>query len=490
MTAPAPDRPIGGARRPSVAVVGGGISGLVALHHLARSGLVDVTLHEASPRLGGKILGGWLGDPGVPVELGPDGFVSRGSDLPELCETIGLGDELVSAAHGVVQIWSRGRLRTLPRGLVMGLPVHPLGLLRSRLLSVAELGRLSLDLILPPTRCPGDVSIAALVGTRLGRGAVDRLVEPLVGGVYAGTAESLGVDGALPGLRARLDGKRSLIRALRSGQPAVAPSMVTLRGGLTTLVEALRADALARGARIRLDSAVRGLRPAAGGGYQLLDDGSRPVHHDAVVVATPASAASALLAPLVPGVEPLGGVAYAPVSVVALLYPATAVAGEPRGTGFLACRADGGMLRACTWTDRKWPHLARDGVLLARCSMGGIGDRRPLELDDGELAGRAHAELSDAVPLRQGPLDRLVARWPTAIPQYAPGHRSLVESALSHLPRGIRLAGAVYEGVGLSACARQGRTAAQGVLDDLASRSHDRLAVSAAFGAETGAPGP
>jgi oxygen-dependent protoporphyrinogen oxidase len=122
--------------------------------------------------------------------------------------------------------------------------------------------------------------------------------------------------------------------------------------------------------------------------------------------------------------------------------------------------------------------------------MGGIGDRRPLELDDGELAGRAHAELSDAVSLRQGPLGRLIARWPAAIPQYAPGHRSLVESARSHLPRGIRLAGAVYEGVGLTACARQGRIAAQGVLDDLVSRGHDRRAISAASGAETGAPRP
>jgi oxygen-dependent protoporphyrinogen oxidase len=462
--------------------LGGGISGLVALHNLARSGAVEVTLHEASSRLGGKILGGWLGDPGIPVELGPDGFVSRGSELPGLCDALGIGDEIVPAAHGDVRIWSRGRLRPLPHELVMGLPVHPLSLVRSRLLSVTELLRLGLDLVLPASRLPQDVTVATLVGARLGRGAVQRLVEPLVGGVYAGTAESLGVDSVLPGLRSRLDGRRSLIRVLRSGQPAAAPSMVTLRGGLTTLVEALRADALARGARIQLGSSVSGLRAAPGGGYELLVKGAGAGRANAVVVAVPGRAAAAIVAPLAAATEPLGRIAYAPVSVVALLYPATAVDGGVRGIGFLACRADGGMLRACTWTDRKWPHLAREGVVLARCSMGGIGDRRAVELDDRELAERAHAELSAAVPLRQPPRGWLVARWPRAIPQYAPGHRLLIESVRSHLPLGIHLAGAAYEGVGLSACARQGRIAAQGVLDDLAGQPPDRGAVSAASG--------
>lgn len=462
--------------------MGGGISGLVALHHLARSDAVDLTLYEGSSRLGGKILGGSLGDPGIAVELGPDGFVRGGSELPALCDALGIAGEIVPAAHGTVCIWSRGRLRPLPRGLVMGLPVHPMGLLRSRLLSVPELARLSLDLVLPPSRLPGDVSIADLVGARLGRGAVQRLVEPLIGGVYAGTAESLGVDGALPGLRGRLDGRRSLIRALRSGRPAVAPSMVTLRGGLTTLVEALGDDARARGARIQLGSAVSGLRPIPQGGYELLVDGAVAGRADALVVAVPGSAAAALVAPLAPGTEPLGTIAYSPVSVVSLLYPASAVDGRVRGTGFLACRADGGMLRACTWTDRKWPHLAREGVVLARCSMGGIGDRRPLDLDDRELAERAHAELSAAVALRQPPGERLVARWPLAIPQYAPGHRRLIDEVRAHLPPGIRLAGAAYAGVGLSACAQQGRVAAQGVLDDLARRLPGGAAVSAPSG--------
>ncbi len=451
-------------RRPAVAIIGGGITGLVALHDLARSGRVDVALYDADARLGGKVRTVRGGVARLPIELGAEGFVVHGSEIPALCAELGLAGELVEAARPRVQLWSRGRLRPLPSGLAMGMPVRPLGVVRSRVLRPHELGRLALDLVLPATPTPDDVSVAALVAPRMGRAVVDRLVEPLLGGVYAGTAHSLGVDSALPGLRARLDGRRSLIRALRDRPPAAAPGMATLRSGLGRLIDALADDALKRGAIIALGRTVTDLRSAPGGGFAILADGERLAHADAVIVAAPADAAATLLGGLAPAAKQMERIAYAPVSIVSLLYPAKALAGTERGTGFLACRADGGMLRACTWMDRKWPHQGGDGLAVGRCSMGGLGDLRPMQLDDEELVDRAHLELSAAVPLREPPLASLVARWPRAIPQLGPGHRELIAAARRSLPTGVVLAGAAYEGVGLSTCARQGRRAAEEIL--------------------------
>lgn len=452
--------------RPVVAVIGGGIAGLVALHHLARSHSVDVTLHELSASLGGKIRTGWLGDREVLAELGPDGFVTHGSVIPALCETLGITTGLVPAARRPVRLWSRGRLRPLPSGLSMGIPVRPLSLVRSGVLNPIELARAALDLILPRGRLDHDLSVAALVAPRLGRGALDRLVEPLLGGVYAGTATSLGADSVLPGLRPRLRARRSLIRALREGAPPAAPGMATLRGGLGTLVDALASDARRHGARIELESPVTGLR-RAGDGYVLLAGERSLGRARAVVVALPAGAAAAILGPLVPPASRLGQVGYAPVAVVSLLYPADAFSRSPAGSGFLVPRADHRLLRACTWTGVKWPHLAREGVVSARCSVGSVADPGPLALGDAELAGRVHQELQAAVGVGRPPRHRVVTRWEQAIPQYGPGHGELVERVERSLPAGIVLAGAAYHGVGLSACARSAGEASARVLAHL-----------------------
>jgi oxygen-dependent protoporphyrinogen oxidase len=451
--------------RPAIAVIGGGITGLVALHHLARSGRASLALYEAAAHLGGKVRTEPGGADRTPVELGAEGFVLRGSEIPALCAELGLAADLVEAARPQVQLWSRGRLRPLPTGLAMGVPVRAAGIIRSRVLRPHELARVGLDLVLPATPADTDLSVAALVGPRLGRAVVERLVEPLLGGVYAGTADSLGVDSTLPGLRSRLQGRRSLISVLREAPPAAAPGMATLRGGLGRLIDTLADQAAGRGARIALGTAVTDLRRAAGGGFEVIAGGVRLGVVDAVVVATPAGAAATLLRELAPEAARLERIAYAPVSIVSLLYSAKALTGTARGTGFLACRADGGLLRACTWMDRKWPHLAEDRLALARCSMGGLGDLRPMDLDDAELADRAHAELNAAVPLGEPPLAARVARWPRAIPQLGPRHRDLVAAVRGSLPEGVVLAGAAYDGVGLSTCARQGRAAAEAILD-------------------------
>ena len=466
-------RPAGTACRPRIAVIGGGIAGLVAVHRLLASETpVEVLLVEASRRLGGKILSGSIGDdPQVPVERGPDGFVASGAELLDVCTELGLGDDLVRSRPGAVQLWTRDRLRRLPSGLAMGLPTSPWGVLRSGVLSPTETLRAGLDLVLPRKRVPHDVTLAALVAPRMGDAVVERLVEPLVGGVYAGSARTLGADASLPGLRERLQRGRSITRALRSRGGGTGGGLLTLRGGLGSLVDALAAEACARGVDIRLGSAVTGVHRHPSGRVEVCFDNGVPETADAVVVAVPAAAAAALLRPVSRvAAADLELIPYASVAVVSLLYDAATIAVPPASNGFLVPPVEGRLLRACTWTTVKWPHAAREGLLLARCSVGSHGDRRPGELDDTQLVRSVHGELQAATGLTGRPLATQVTRWADAIPQHLPGHRSKVERIRESLPTGVLLAGAAYDGVGIASCAAQGARAAAGALVHALSR--------------------
>jgi protoporphyrinogen/coproporphyrinogen III oxidase len=299
------------------------------------------------------------------------GFVGRNSPLLPLCDDLGLGDDVVAARAGAVAVWSRGHLRRLPAGLIMGMPVRLEPLLRSRLLSPRELLRAGFDFVLPQTRCETDLSIGALIGGRMGRGVVDRLVDPLVWGVYAGSADFLGADAALPGLRERLNGRRSLIRVLRQMDAGPTTSqLVTVRGGLGRLVDALAADVRQRGGQIHTSTTVAILN-AVPGGWQITTKSGQIESVDTVVLAAPADAAAELLRSTNRGIATDPGlIPHASVTVASLVHPRNAFAQPPADNGILVPRIEGKLLRACTWVTGKWPHQARDDVVIARCSKG------------------------------------------------------------------------------------------------------------------------
>lgn len=460
-----------GTHQPAVAVVGGGITGLVAAHRLLSDPQPPrVVVYESASELGGKIRSAHLG--GCDIELGPDGFVGRNSPLLPLCHDLGLGDDVVAARAGAVEVWSRGHLRRLPAGLIMGMPVRLGPVLRSRLLSPRELLRAGFDFVLPPTRCDTDLSIAALIGGRMGRGVVDRLVDPLLGGVYAGSVDFLGADAALPGLRERLSGRRSLIRVLRQmgARPATA-QLVTVRGGLGRLVDALAADVRRRGGQVHTGTAVATLA-AVPDGWQITTRSGQIESVDAVVLAAPAGAAAELLRSSQRGIATdLGLIPYAAVTVASFVYPRNAFAQPPAGNGILVPRIEGTLLRACTWVTSKWPHQARDDVVIARCSTGSYGDNRHADLSDEALGRALHRELSAAAGLRGEPLHTRVTRWHDALPQYRVGHRVNVAAWRARLPATLTLAGAAYDGVGLTACATRGRDAAEQILAHLSEKT-------------------
>ncbi len=452
--------------RPLVVVVGGGITGLAAAWFLRDQ--ARVTVLEADDRLGGKIRTSSLG--GVPVEEGPDTFLARVPHARSLAVDIGLGDDLVAPATSKAFVWTRGRLRRLPEGQVLGVPVALRPLLRSGVLPPAAVARAGLDLVLPRRR-PGlsaDPSVADVIGARMGQGVVDRLVEPLVGGINAGRADDLSLAATAPQLAQAAAGSRSLILGLRRRPPAAAavgtvgPLFLGIAGGLGRLVERLAAVLAEAGVDIRTGAPVKTVE-ADDTGYRVVtaDGATRAA---AVIVTVPAFAAAPMLkggAPVVAG--DLERIRYASVAVSTLAYRPEDVPHSLDGAGFLIPRIERRMMTACTWSTSKWPALAESGLVLVRASVGRSGDDRFADLDDDELVAHLHRELADVLGVRRPPVARLVSRWNRGFPQYQPGHQRRIDrltSALAAALPGVVVAGAGYGGLGIAACIRQAEEAA------------------------------
>lgn len=461
-------------RRMTVAVVGGGITGLTAALTVSRRGgdAVRVVLIEAEVRLGGKIRTEQL--EGRPLDMGPDGFATRFPGARDLCKEVGLEGALVEPAPGGAFLWSRGRLHRLPRGLMLGVPTDLASIIRSGILSPLGLLRAGMDIVLPGGG-PGrdlasgqDVSVGSLARRRFGREVLSRLVDPLVAGVYAGRSDGLSLRATAPHLDALARAHRSLLlgsRAALRGTPAPAggPSFLTVSGGLDRLVEAVRREL--GGVDLLMGRPVTRLAGSADGSFLLwLED--EVVGTDAVILALPAFAAGALVKDVCPEAAAiLNGIRYASVATVGLVYPPGALPPLPPGSGFLVSPEEGGTIVACTWASAKWSHLAApDGAMTVRCSVGRADDETRLSLDDDELVDRVAAELAEAVGFRGQPRAWQVQRWPRALPQYEPGHLERVARIESALPDGVVVAGAAYRGVGLADCVRQGAEAAERVL--------------------------
>ncbi len=443
-----------------VAVVGGGIAGLAAAHGAHRSGQ-SVILLEASGRVGGKIAAAELA--GGSVDVGPDAFLARVPWAVELCHDLGMADELVEPATGQAWLWTRGRLRALPTGLVLGVPSQWRPLIRSGILSWrglagaavrARVGRRS-----GPYHVPGDPSVAEAIGRHLGREVVERLVDPLLGGINAGDSERLSLAAAAPTLVAATK-TGNLMRALRTQPPTASagPIFLAPRAGMTALVARLTA-ALPAGA-VRTAAPVLSLRLVEGPVGERVWDLGHGVIARRIVLATPAWVSAALLRPQRPDTaDLLDSIVYSSVVLTVFAYRRAEVT-LPPGSGMLVPRAEGRLITAASWYDQKWPIHARSDQVLIRVSAGRLGDERALALDDATLTERLHAELQAAIAsITAAPIASVVTRWPKAFPQYEPGHGARVEQIMANLPDGVSLVGAPYRGVGMAACIRDGLAA-------------------------------
>ena len=458
-------------RASHIAVIGGGITGLAAARQLNRGRIggvaPQVTVFESDGRLGGKICSRAFA--GATVDVGPEALFTATPEALRLCTELGLADELVAPLKSSTAVWTRGRLRELPPGILGGLPGGIAPILRSGILSPVGAVRAGADLMLPTSRNDRDESVGSLVRRRLGDQALERMIDPLLGGIYGGDADSLSLRATAPRLHSLAREHRSLIRGLmvagRRMPPAAGPMFMTLPGGLQRLVSSLRRD-LGETVVVEGEGVIR-LTPLPGGSLRLRTTAGRELTVDAAVVATPAGAAAQMLRDSVPGAaDELSGIRYASVAVVWLAFRAAALPRQPDRTGFLVPRSERRTLSACTWASAKWPHLAaHEDRVFVRCS---VGRNRPeaAAFDDRALVADVVADLREAIGAPEAPLDAHVSRWHDALPQYAVGHLERVErleASLAHLPS-IRLAGAAYRGLGVPQCIAQGEEAARRIM--------------------------
>ncbi len=502
MTAPNGSAPTGR----TIAVVGGGIAGLAAAWELVtgRDGggpVPEVVVLEAGERLGGKV----RSDPfaGRQVDVAADAFLARRPEATELCDELGLSDQLVPVGASGASIWARGSLRPMPDGLNLGVPTRWWPLARSGILSPAESIRVLKDFLphFGTDTVVGDRTVGDIVGERLGRPVVDRLADPLIGGIHAGNADELSAAATFPLLIAAAQQSGSLMRRLAVARArATAPTGVdgtsapvfwSLAASTASLVSELAAALRARGVTIRTETACQAVAPAPAPGHGHGPDrwtltlggpgpaapgagGSLTV--DGVILTAPAPETAVLLAPHAPvSAGVLSTLRYASVAVVTLSLPAGSVRRSVGGTGFLVPRTstvDGGpaLVTGCTYLDRKWPHLARPGDELIRASVGRFGDERHTTMDDASLVGAVVDELGTLLGVDTRPLETQVTRWDRAFPQYEVGHLlrvARIEAELAGLP-GLAVAGASLRGVGIPACIGSGRAAARAVRASLA----------------------
>ncbi|MGH3489119.1 MAG: protoporphyrinogen oxidase [Actinopolymorphaceae bacterium] len=451
-----------------VVVVGGGVTGVAAAWFLRQVGGPDlaVTVLESSPRLGGKLHTVELA--GVRVDTGAEAILNRRPEGVDLVRAVGLGERLRYAATTAASLWSRAALRPIPAGTVLGVPGDLAALRASGLLSAEGMARVEAEPDLPGAPLTDDVAIGAYAAERMGQEAVDRLVEPLLGGVYAGRSDQLSLQATVPALVPHLREDPSLLRAAAGAKAATpasdSPVFAGLAGGVGGLVPAV---AGASGASIRTDATVRELRPTPGGGWRLVVGPTRApelVDADAVLLACPARPASRLLADVAPvAAGELAGIEYASMATIALAFPSSAVPHTLPGSGFLVPPVEGRLIKAATFSSAKWSWMAEDApdVVIIRCSVGRLGDVTELQRDDAALVAGAAADLRELVGVGRQPIDAHVARWGGGLPQYAVGHRARVARirvAVGEHP-GLAVAGAAYEGVGIPACVASARSA-------------------------------
>lgn len=441
-------------------VIGGGIAGLAAAHRLLDRG-VRVTVLEASDRVGGKLLPGEIA--GVRVDLGAESILARRPEAVALAREVGLADRLQPPATATASLWTRGALRPMPKGHVMGVPGTASAL--SGVLSDEGLRRIERDAELPRTEVGDDVAVGEFVAARLGREVVDRLVEPLLGGVYAGDAYRISLRSAVPQLFEAARTHDSLTEAVREIQakaarnPQPGPVFMGIQGGIGQLPLAVAESVRARGGEIVTGAPVTELRRVAGAeahtGWRVVA-GDRILQADAVVVALPTPVAAALLRAEAPAASAeLAAVEYASMALVTLAYRRSEIA-LPEGSGFLVPPVDGHTIKASTFASQKWGWIADENpdLLVLRTSVGRYGETEVLRREDGELVDASRHDLREATGLDAAPVATRVTRWDDGLPQYPVGHHARVARIREHVGKlpGLAVCGAAYDGVGIPAC--------------------------------------
>ena len=464
------------------AIIGGGIAGLAAAYELEKArgagAEVEYRLFEARGRLGGSLASEMVD--GTVLEEGPDSFLTEKPAAAELCRELGLGDELLPSNDGArkTYVLVQNRLVALPDGLMFLIPTKLIPTALTGLFSLRTKIRMGLELLLPPRPSgQADETVAALVERHYGAEAVDRLADPLLSGIFGGDSAQLSARTVLPKLvemeseygsltRGMLAAHRKMRARMKAAagqggaRPAMRSTFTAVRGGMQqmvdTLVARLKPEWLRVGTAVEtLEKTAEGWRVTAGGEAE---------EFDAVIVASPAWAAGALLGPVDAELgRELSGIPYSSSITVNLVYDEAKLKPLPEGFGFLVPASEGRTMLACTFVHRKFLGRTAAGKAVFRAFLGGMKNEARLEASDETLVKTVRRELKEILGMEAEPETTRVARWRRAMAQYAVGHQervALIRERVAALP-GLRLTGNAYDGIGIPDCIRLGRKAAR-----------------------------
>jgi protoporphyrinogen/coproporphyrinogen III oxidase len=457
-----------------IAVIGGGISGLSAAYTIQKQNSagtpLEPVLFESGSRLGGVISTEHTLE--CVVEAGPDSFLTEKPWAADLCRQLGIGDQLISSndAERKTYMLVKGRLVPIPDGLMFMVPTKLMPMFFSPLFSWTTKLRIIREWFYHPHSSDSDLTVAQFVERHYGRQMVDRVADPLLAGVYGGSADRLSVNSVLQRF-VQMEAKygslgRAMVAARKNIQGTPRPLFTSLKGGMQQLTDAL-AESLAR-AEVRLNTPVDAARPESGK-WLLLRPG-RTEEFDGVIVATPAHAAAGLLRAAVPALaNELRDVEYSSSMTVVLAYDKATRASLPPGFGFLVPRTEHRAILAATFVHNKFPHRAPADKALIRCFIGGNEDAALFSRTDAQVTDVVRRDLHDILGIAGRPLFSAVHRWPKAMAQYGVGHAARVSrmNEIVASSPGLALAGNAYSGIGVPDCVRSGTEAAQKILREL-----------------------
>jgi oxygen-dependent protoporphyrinogen oxidase len=468
-----------------VIVIGGGIAGLSAGYYLQKKACqdrmeLDLSVLEAGPAWGGKITTDR--HDGFVIEGGPDTFLATKPAGVALCRELGLEERL----HGTnpnqrnTYVLHQGQLEPLPDGLTMMIPTRFGPMIRTGLLSWSAKARMGLDFFLPPQPLNGDESLGAFLSRRLGRDAYERLIEPLMSGIYAGDGDKLSLQSTFPYLRdleleygglvkGALAMRRKRAQSGRAKRKGSRSIFLTPRSGLAEIIEALVGYLTDAGAHLRTQAAVKRVAEFDRG-YRIELESGEVLQADGLILATPAYVSGELLSGIDPQLgQNLQDIPYVSTATISLAYRESDLPRPLDGYGYVIPRREGRRALACTWTSTKFPHRAPEGYALLRVFAGRAGQEEDMPQDEAGLLEVALEELLLTLGITAQPIYERVYYWDRAMPQYNLGHPQRLEridTAIEKLPA-LALAGNGYRGIGIPDCIHSGEVAAAQVLDQL-----------------------
>ncbi|MGB7323542.1 MAG: protoporphyrinogen oxidase [Rubripirellula sp.] len=468
-----------------VTVIGGGVSGLAAANHLRRiAPEIEVKLLEAGPRLGGVIQ--TTHKDGFLIEGAADNFITTSSSAIELCKDVGLGDDLIGTnpnGRGAM-VLSRGKLEKIPEGFVVMAPSRIWPLLSTKILSPMGKLRSGYEVFVPPKKSQDDESLKSFVCRRFGTEMFERLVQPLVGGIYTADPNRLSVAATMPRfldmeqkhgslIRGMLSQRRSKNQPVEKSGGARYSQFMTLRGGMSRLIEALGNELPDEA--VQFDSPVSDVVPS--GDRWLVSsgpEGSQREESDAVIIAAPANHAASMLASVDSEMSnQLGGIEYASCAVVSLAFRREQIGHELGSFGFVVPAIEDHFILSCSFSSVKYDGRAPDGTVLMRVFIGGACQSDLLQMPDVQLMELAHWELAKLLDIQDEPLMRHITRQTNAMPQYHVGHKDRIAKITQRLDLfpTLALAGSSLSGVGVPGCIESGQKAAKRVAAAIRNRS-------------------